>query len=226
MFAQNGISLKTQMRVIGKSWGWLWEEKHFDSTLGSTSTVIWTLPLTDSKTNIVLCLVGYTCTMTSSRDTAVRPGKRLTVVKRTCHHVLSKTDCSLEKTAWGCTFHQSFFIKMIFFFFFFVYPGEKKVSAAKLLNLLFLLFKQHTHFHETLCSCYCLFRTSVHRQMSIVYPDKQYLGVSGRVPRWCCDKSIMCWQLCLCYRLVHVLEGCRSALPLSLALGGLKALCP
>lgn len=69
------------MRVIGKSWGWLWEEKHFDSTLGSTSTVIWTLPLTDSKTNIVLCLVGCTCTMTSSRDTAVRPGKLLIVVK-------------------------------------------------------------------------------------------------------------------------------------------------
>lgn len=36
--------IEIQMRVIGKSWGWLWEEKHFDSTLGPTSPVIWTLP--------------------------------------------------------------------------------------------------------------------------------------------------------------------------------------
>lgn len=71
MSPQNGILLKTQMRVIGKSWGWLWDEKHFDSTLGSM--VIWTLAWTDSKTNIVLCLVARKSSMMSSRDAGIGP---------------------------------------------------------------------------------------------------------------------------------------------------------
>lgn len=50
-------------------------------------------------------------------------------------------------------------------------------------------------------------------QMSIVYPDKQYLGVSGRVPRCRGDKSIMLRQLRLYYRPAHTEEGCCSARP-------------
>lgn len=56
---------------------------------------------------------------------------------------------------------------------------------------LYLLLKQCTHSQEVFRLSHCLFRTSAHRQMSIVDPDKQYLGVSGRVPRCCADKSIM-----------------------------------
>lgn len=60
---------------------------------------------------------------------------------------------------------------------------------------LYLLLKQCTHSQEVFRLSHCLFRTSAHRQMSIVDPDKQYLGVSGRVPRCCADKSIMHRQL-------------------------------
>lgn len=63
--------------------------------------------------------------------------------------------------------------------------------------------------------------------MSIVHPDKEYLGVSGHVPRWRADKSIKPRQLC--YHLAHIAEGCCFTVPPFypplLALGALKALC-
>lgn len=144
MFTQNEISLKTQMRVIGKSWGWLWEEKHFDSTLGSTSTVIWTLPLTDSKTNIVLCLVGCTCTMTSLRETdSVRPRKPLVLIKKRTIRWLLRTPVPQRILLEEVRFIKHF-IRMIFF----VSKRRTKVTSAKVLDLLFLQFKQFTHLGE------------------------------------------------------------------------------
>lgn len=186
--------------------------------------VIWRLPLTYSKTNIVLCLVDCTCTATSLKDATVRPWKAprpnsYALGKKTHHQVLSKTYCTLEKTARGRTFYQTFH-KMTFL----VCGGEKKSNCCYSIGSIV----PATQTIHTLPwgSCYCLFRTSVHRQMSIVYPDKQYLGVSGRVPRWCGDKSIIRWQLCLCSRLAHAAQARCSAVSLSLTFGGLKALCP
>lgn len=149
------------MRVIGKSWGWLWDEKHFDSTLGSSSMVICTLPLTDSKTNIVsCCLVDCTCTVTSLRDTAVElwkaPGPNSYALgNKTQHQVLSKTYCTLEKTARGCTFYQMFH-KMAFF----VCRGQKKPQQLLLLHWIY-------------CSCYS---NNTHTSMRFSVPVIAYSG--------------------------------------------------
>ncbi len=74
---------------------------------------------------------------------------------------------------------------------FFVYQGEqkKKVTAAKLYWIYCSCYSNNMHTSVRLSVQAIAY--SGHRQMSIVYPDKQYLGVSGRVPRWGCDKSIM-----------------------------------
>lgn len=125
MFPQNGTLLKTQMRVIDKSLGWLCKEKHFDSTLASM--VISTLP-SCSKTSIVLCLVACKLTMVSLRKTpALNP---LILGKYTCHQVASET------------YQTMYFIKQ-FRHFYFVYQ-RKEVHAAYAVGLLFLVFKPHT----------------------------------------------------------------------------------
>lgn len=80
------------------------------------------------------------------------------------------------------------------------YTVRLQVTTKLLLLLLcyygycFCYSNAHTRFYVAISLCHCLFRTSAHRQMSVVYPDKQYLVPSGFIPRWCVDKSIMRWQ--------------------------------
>lgn len=136
----------------------------------------------------------------------LRPGKPLLLLKKTWHQVLFNIYCS-------CWRH-------------YILYKQRKKCYWTLLDLLCLLFKQYPLLHEASCLCNCSFRTSVHSQVSIVYPDKQYLGVSGRVPRWCGDKGIMLWQLCLYYRLAHIAEGCCSAVPFFTHLRWSKGIVP
>lgn len=134
---QNGVSLKTQMRVIGKWRRWLWKKNILIAP--------WVLH-PDSKSHIVLRLVCQTCSMTLSQ-LHVAPWTPKDHQRLSGIHSSWCGRCGL--------IGQS---------------GEKEQLEDVAGSL-----SRTTYFCKAFCLCFCLSGTSVHRQMSIVHPDKEYL---------------------------------------------------
>lgn len=139
---QNGVSLKTQMRVIGKWRRWLWKKNILIAP--------WVLH-SDSKSHIVLRLVRQTWSMTLSKP-----------------HVAPwtpKDDQPLSGIYRPWRGHYGLIGR----------SGEKEQLEDVAGSLSIAIQTTDLHFCKASCLCYCLSGTSVHRQMSIVHPDKEYL---------------------------------------------------